>query len=404
MPSRPSLQSRPRLRPGVPLGGVAAVAVLAATVSWGLINGDPLVSSHKWPRSLDKIALALDSHGFNVQVDERLAERLKDKLAAKGRDGAIGDGNAVDMAGISNAVRARIDAAAKAATVKADRNSGRRDRDIQYLDRSTNPDGSNHLTAMVDAPSGVRLAGVMGTVRIKVVDDAADGVLFSLENSRKRYNLSIDDGLLWITGPGPDSQPAVTLDLAVPRGTPLLVNNFTGDLSVEGDLGAPARLELANGQMTLGALESVRVRITQSGTVSIGDVKDVAGVQLPASGEVRLGNVGSAAVEVIGQGRVRMGNINDGLALSLPGAGDVETGVMTGSLSAAIPGAGKVTIEGGTADRLAVGVTGAGTVAFNGVANNPRILMAGPGSVSLAGHQGTPKVYQVGPGKVELSH
>lgn len=407
MPTYPPLSSRPRLKPGVPLGGVAAIVVLAGTVGWALVAGDPVGSGDQLAKLGHKIEMSLGDGGVRVHVDDRVLERAQDRVAERMAERAkrmeMGDGRAVDMGAITRSVSEQIDAAAKAATAKADRNKGRRDGDIRYLDRTTADDGTNRITAMAEAPSGVRLAGVMGSVRIKVVGDAADGVLFTLENSRKRYNLSIDDGVLWITGPGPQSQPDVTLELSVPRGTPLLVNNFTGDLTVDGDLGAPARLELANGEMKLGALESVRVRITQSGTVSVGDVKGLAGVQLSGDGEVRMGNVGTAALEVNGNGAVKLGTVSEGLSVSMPGPGDIKVGMLAGSLGAAIPGPGTLTIGGGQVDSMAIGVTGPGTVDFNGKAKDPRVLMTGPGRVSLAGHSGTPKIYHVGPGKVELS-
>lgn len=407
MPAYTPLTPRPRLKPGVPLGGVAAIAVLVGTLGWALVAGGPSGSDDRLAKLGHKIEMSLGDGGINLHIDDRIAERVQDRvaerMAEKARRMEMGDGRAVDMGAINRSVSEQIEAAAKAATAKADRSRNRRDGDIRYLDRNTAADGSNRLSAMADAPSGLRLAGVMGSVRIKVVDDAADGILFSLENSRKRYNLSIEDGVLWITGPGPQSQPAVTLELLVPRGTPLLVNNFTGDLTVDGDLGAPARLELANGEMKLGSLESVRVRITQSGTVSVGDVKGLVGVQLAGDGEVRMGHVGSAAIELNGNGAVKLATISDGLSLSMPGPGDVRVDMLAGRLAAAIPGPGTLTIGGGQVDSMAVGVTGPGTVDFNGKAKDPRVLMTGPGRVSLAGHDGTPKIYHVGPGKVELA-
>ncbi|MFY8095647.1 MAG: GIN domain-containing protein [Niveispirillum sp.] len=395
------LSARPRLKPGVPVGGIAAVLVLATTVGWSLIADEPTDKLVNLTTLEKGLALSIGGEGITARVDEQVRDRVAESVAERAQRMQTADGRAVDMGAISRSVADRIEAAAKAATAKAESMHNRRDDDIQYLDRATAADGTNRLAATVEAPAGVRLAGVMGTVRIKVVDDAKE-VLFSLENSRKRYNLSMDDGVLWITGPGPQSQPNVTLDLAIPRGTPLLVNNFTGDLTVDGDLNAPARLELANGEMKLGNLDSVRVRITQSGTVSVGDVKGLAGVQLSGDGEVRLGHVGTAAVQLNGNGAVKMDSVKEGLSVSMPGPGDIRLDMLAGDLAAAIAGPGTLTIDGGQADSMAVGVTGPGTVEFNGKAKDPRVLMTGPGRVFLAGHDGTPKIYHVGPGKVDL--
>ena len=402
MHANPSLSSRPRLKPGVPVGGIAAVLVLATTVGWSLVAGDPVDKGIDLTKLEKGLALSIGSDGITARVNDKVRERVAERMAERGQREPSGDGRAVDMAAISRSVADRIEAAAKAATAKAESLRNGHDDDIRYLDRATAADGTNRLAATADAPGGLRLAGVMGSVRIKVADDAQE-ILFSLENSRKRYNLSIDDGVLWITGPGAQSQPAVTLDISVPRGTPLLVNNFTGDLTVDGNLGAPARLELANGEMKLGDLESVRVRVTQSGSVTVGDVKGLAGIQLPGDGEVRLGHVGTAAVELNGSGAVRMTSVSEGLSVSMPGPGDINVDMLAGDFAAAIPGPGTLTIGGGQANSMAVGITGPGTVDFNGKAKDPRVLMTGPGRVSLTGHEGTPKVYHVGPGKVDLS-
>ncbi|OYQ35842.1 hypothetical protein CHU95_06115 [Niveispirillum lacus] len=398
MHSHSSLSARPRLKPGVPIGGIAAVLVLATTVGWSLITDAPDDKTLNLSKLEKSLALSIGSEGISAEVRDRVAERVAENAQRM----EFADDRAVDMRAISRSVADRIEAAAKAATVKAETMRNRRDTDIRYLDRAISADGTNRLAATAEAPAGLRLAGVMGDVRIKVVDDAKE-ILFSLENSRKRYNISMNDGVLWITGPGPQSEPSVTLDIAIPRGTPLLVNNFTGELIVDGDLGAPARLELANGEMKLGDLESVRVRITQSGTVSVGDVKRLAGLQLSGNGEVRLGHVGTAAIELNGNGAIKMESAAEGLSVSMPGPGDVQVGMLAGDLAAAIAGPGTLTIGGGQADSMAIGVTGPGTVEFNGKAKDPRVLMTGPGRVSLAGHEGTPKVHHVGPGKVELS-
>lgn len=405
MNSRSPLNPRPRLTPGVPLGGIAAIIVAVGTIGWAVAVGDKGADgqTHKLDTAF---ALALDSRGITARIDDRVKQRLEEKLAAKRADpgwqNRTAEGRSVDMGAIARRVAESLDSAAKLATAKAEQARGRRDSDIRYLDRTTAPDGNNRLSAMANAPSGLRLANIVGTVRIKVVD-SADDILFSMENSRKRYTLSIEDGVLWITGPGPQGQPPVTLELAVPRGTPLLVNNFTGDLSVEGNLDAPARLELASGSMALGDLDSVRVRITQGGSVALGNIKDLAAIQVMGHGEVSLGDAGSAAIDLPGQGDVALGRVAGGLTLSLPGPGSVKAAAVGTSLAAAIPGPGTLSIDSGAVDSLAVGVTGPGTVDFGGSAKDPRVLLTGPGRVSLAGHEGQPRIYHIGPGQVSLS-
>lgn len=400
--TRSSGPSRPRLTPGVPAGGIAALLVAVGTIGWVVVAGDP-AKDHlaHLPKLGHDIALSFGPEGIRTDMRSKVDVRA-DRLVATRYQ--VPDARTVDMAAITRSVARASEIAAKAATAKAESHESIMDGDIRYLDRATGPDGTNRITAIAQAPAGLRLANISGSVKIKVADNADDGILFVLENSRKRYSLSIEDGLLWITGPGPDSQPTVNLELTVPRGSPLLVNNFTGDMLVEGDLDAPVRIELANGEIKMGSVSSARVRVTQTGSVKIGNVSGLAAVQLQGhGGEVKLGNVGTAALEIAGNGEIKLGTVADGLAVAMPGPGSIKVGEANGPLSAAISGPGSLDIAAGDARNLAVGVTGPGTVDFAGTAGDPQILLTGPGKVVLAAHKGTPKVFHVGPGQVTLS-
>ncbi|MFV3074641.1 hypothetical protein [Niveispirillum fermenti] len=394
----PPSSNRPRVTPGIPLGGVVAVLVTAGTIGWALATGDR--DGGGWLTGAEQhFARISDHRSLKTEVEVRTT-RSADRTEVRATTGHRPH-QAVDMAAIGRSVDAALETAAKAATAKADATRGR-DPDIRYLDRSSDQDGTNRLTATALAPAGLRLANVKGSVKIKVAD-AGDQILFTLENSRKRFNLSIRNGVLWITGPGPDSDPAVTLEVSVPRGTPLLVNNFAGDLTVDGDLQAPARLELAEGEMAIGGLESASVRITRSGTVSLGTVQGLAAVRVTGQGDVNIGKAGTAALDLTGPASVRLGVVDNGLSVNVPGPGTIKVGSVSGAVAAAIPGPGTLDIGAGTASSLTAGLTGPGELHFGGTARDPQILLTGPGRVILAGHEGTPNVYHLGKGEVRLA-
>ncbi|QJE74572.1 hypothetical protein HHL28_17220 [Aerophototrophica crusticola] len=307
----------------------------------------------------------------------------------------------VDLDAISRSVRAAADMAAKLATAPSESMPGH-DGGIRYLERTSAADGTNRVVATANAPAGLRLANIYGRVTIRV-DEKAAGVLFSMTNSRKRYNLEVQDGLLWVTGPGPDREPRTDLEFTVPKGTPLLLNNHTGELVVDGDLGAPVRLELARGRVDIpGTVASARVRVTQTGEVRLGRVDGLLAVQVPAQADVSAAGAGQAFAEVNGAGTLRLGPVREGLTLSIPGSGDVQVASVAGPVALAFQGVGKVDIADGAADRFQAGVTGMGTVRFNGTAADPQVLVTGPGSVTVAKVTGTPTVQQLGAGKVKL--
>lgn len=373
---------RSRLTPGIPVGGIAALAVTVGMVAWGLsVAEDP-------PAPPARVAMA-PSPPLPPAPGPRPSPR---PAALPG---------VVDLDAIGRSVRAAAEQAAKAATAASESMPGH-DGGIRYLERTSAADGTNRVVATANAPAGLRLANIYGKVTIRV-DDKAAGVLFSMTNSRKRYSLDVEDGLLWVTGPGPDSEPRTELEFTVPRGTPLLLNNHTGDLVVEGDLEAPVRLELARGRVDLrGRVASARVRVTQAGEVRLGEVAGLLAVQVPAQAQVNVAGAGQAFAEVNGAGTLRLGPVRGGLTLSIPGSGDVQVASVAGPVALAFQGVGTVDIADGRADRFQAGITGMGTVRFKGTAADPQVLVTGAGSVDIAKVTGTPVVQQLGAGKVRL--
>lgn len=370
--------SRPRLSPGIPAGGLTAIAVLAATGLWALLAEEPATPR---PSLEQRVEAFVHAH---AEPTIRVMTRP-------------------EPASISQAVAEQVRAAEKAATAKADAMGQRRDPDIDYLQRSTDDDGTTRITGRADAPGALRLADFKGDVRIKVVDGATE-TLFILTNSRKRFNLNVDDGVLWITGPGQGQKtdPPVTLEVSLPRGTPLLVNQFAGDLRVEGDLAAPVRVELMTGNLVLGDVTSARVRVRGDGSVRLGRVTGLLAVQVPGNGRVQAEDVGQLAVESKGSGDVRIGQVAQGAAIDLSGSGGVRLAGLQGPFQGSVTGSGLVEVREGAASPFNAVVTGSGALRFRGTATDPRILFTGSGALELARHQGVPQVNHVGRGRLDL--
>jgi len=386
---------RQRLRPGVPAGGIAAVAVTLTIIGWGLIAGEP-------ERDLSVVMMRAPGAPLAPLPPLPPAAPAAPLIVAPPLPPAVpgADSGPVDMQSITKAVRAAVELTGKAAVAPSEALNGHNG-DLRYIDRVKDGGENVRVVAEVVAPAGVRLARINGDVRIKV-DPAARTVLFSMENSRNRYDLDTSDGLLWISGPGPDSEPRTRFEMTVPPNTPLLLNEHVGDLTVEGDLGAPVRLELRRGNVSIDGVASARVRVTEVGDVRIGTATGPVAVQMKGTGNVRLDRVDQLFVDLPGAGDVQVGSVANGATLSLPGAGDVRIGTLSGAFSAALPGAGEVRVNGGSADSFTVAVTGPGGVDFRGTAADPRVLLTGPGHVKVERHTGTPEVRKVGDGALSL--
>lgn len=384
-----SLASRPRLTPGIPMGGIAAAAITLGMLGWGLAVGpeDTNVS-----RIDEAVRLA-------AAIRVAAAPHAPAPPAPPGRT----SGGIVDLRAIAAAANAGSELAAKMAVAQSEAMDGIGG-DVNVLERWQNvPTGDNRVVAEAVAPAGLRLAKVHGPVTIEIVP-GADRIRFEMLNSRKRYSLSASDGLLWITGPGPSDQPT-EFRITMPPGGALLINEYSGDMTVKGALNGPVRLDLSEGSIAFdGPAQSVRARVSGSGTVRLAEVKDLLAVQMRGSGEVNAGRVQRLTAELDGSGVVNVGGVAAEAVLDVPGSGGVNIGSLGGTLRAAVAGSGDVNVAMGHADLFEVGVTGSGGVRFGGTANDPRVLVSGGGDVLLAGHSGTPKVEKTGSGQVRLGN
>jgi hypothetical protein len=390
---------RTRLTPGVPAGGVAALAVTVLFVGWSMLAGpeEGAGDDHKVVifRSDAMPRLPLPPLPPQAPVAPRLppAPGMADS----------GIGSPIDGRPIAAQVKAMIkeseDRAVALAKAMEDQDS-----DVDVVERYENNRGENQVSAQAVAPAGLRLADVNGSVAIKV-DPAASAISFTMVNSRKRYNLSVNDGVLWISGPGPKSHPATDFTITVPTGTPLLVNDFVGSLTLDGDLKAPIRVELQRGEMDVrGSVSSARVRITESGKVELRKVDDLLAVQINGKGTVTADNADRVAGDLGGAGTLRVDTISSELVANLPGQSKLQIGTLNGLFRVNVPGYATVGIGDGQVRNFELAMRGAGDIRFGGIASSPRIDLSGAGNVSIARHDGVPSIRRTGIGRVALGN
>lgn len=383
---------RPRLTPGVPAGGVAAILVTIATVAMSIILGP---SDQDGGQRL--MTVLIPSIAPPPPVPPIPPVRAMYPVPRHGHAGVV------DMRGISRAANAGSEEAARLAVALAEAMDGSGG-DVTILERSENfATGGNRVVAEAVAPAGLRLANLHGQVTIRIVPDA-DRIRVEMVNSRRRYDLNVRDGLLRISGPGPSNQPADFTITMPPRGA-LLINDFSGDLTVRGALDGPVRLDLVQGTIAInGPVQSVRARISGSGSVDIADVRDLLAVQIRGSGKVAAGNANRLHAEIDGSGNMDVGAVRAETVLDIPGRGNVNIGNAAGIFRVAHAGSGDVTVSAGQVDLFEVGNVGSGNVRFGGTAARPRVLLGGRGDVTLAGHTGAPVVQRTGTGRIEMGH
>jgi hypothetical protein len=143
------------------------------------------------------------------------------------------------------------------------------------------------------------------------------------------------------TPPGPPPK----LDLDVPPGTGLVIENVTGEVVI-GDLGGPLSFAMT-------------------------------------AGSARIGRVGATRIELRGSGDVRIAAVTDRLEVAIEGSGLVEVaGGRVDTFSGTISGSGDIRFHG-TARRARAEILGAGTIGVHEVLEEPDISVVGTGSVAI---------------------
>lgn len=361
-----SSPTRPRLVPGVPVGGVLAALLAAGSLVWLLVGGG---SGHTG-KTL-RIGLVVDDGEPTitppVPPTPPAPPVAPDMLKAQAMTARI----QAEMA----RVQAAMDATGHANI------------------HGKSGDGGDEST-ITGTARALTLSNVRGDTVIHV-DPAAQGI--SLHAARGTLRSAVNDGVLQITGVTGDGDVLVTL----PPGTALTVNGASGDLVVDGALDADVRLDMRQGDVRLGDVRNLDVQIAQSGDLSVGTVSGKLSLRSLGSGDVRVGTVGSAELMLNGSGNASLGSVTQGLRATLAGSGDVQVGEAAGNVDVDLFGAGTVTVAKGSA-HLKATTTGGGDITFNGTAIDPILASHGSGTIHVAHIKGTPHVTKTGSGDISL--
>ncbi|MFV3127961.1 GIN domain-containing protein [Niveispirillum sp. KHB5.9] len=207
-------------------------------------------------------------------------------------------------------------------------------------------DGASKVTASVTGPA--RWVDL-----VEVRQEGGDLVIRQKESPRERRWREQED---W-----------VTVQVTVPAGTKLEIDDFAGEGTV-GDLRGAFSIDGMNsGKLAVGRVTTASVGIDGSGDVKLGDVDRDVSLEINGSGSVITGRTaGKAELEINGSGEITLAHAN-------------------GPISAEINGSGDIRIQSGLADPLAVEINGSGSLLLDGVARNQSIEQSGSGNVKVTG-------------------
>ncbi len=416
MDGSPSAIARPRLTPGIPAGGIAAVLVALGIIGWGLAaGGDKDGESHK------SVKISIGDEGPNVVVppvaptapmppmppmphfDQRSVERAVERaqreldrnatqlealqaarqgLATARESMRSASGNIPDAVDKGlKAAEARIDAKIAAATAAA---------------TTGGQDGVSK--ASFDAPRGISLVNLTGDVTISI-SNRNDKTSLEVEDGAQGVRTNLKDGVLTISqGNGTPG----SIHLSLPDSAAISVTDHVGDISIDGRTNAPLKLRMRRGDVSADRVGPTDINILESGSISIDRVEGPLKAAIQGAGNIAIGRAETLALEVNGQGEVSVDRVNEATKINVPGYADISINRINGPVKVDFSGAGTLGIEDGKAEPLDINLSGAGEVRFNGTAVNPRINASGSGSVHIARKEGNTQFNSSGSGSIHV--
>lgn len=419
----PSLSGRPRLTPGIPAGGIAAILVALGVMGWSLLAGEtddkgrspfrivapippvpPVPPMPALPRAPDMRASA-DTAADAAEIERAVHEAMRDVDMDATRMEALRaarQGLAEAQRGLAEArerlraegrdVPAIAEGALRIAEMGVAAASGAASGAGAGVNINSGPDGGRFLQSF-DAPKGVQFANITGNI---TVERSSRVSKVRLEVEGGGMNAEVRDGVLTVhAAPGGRS---TEISLTMPDSGDLTVVGLTGDLNVAGRSGGKLTVQVKRGDISAERVEALSVDILERGSVSVQRVDGPLRFSVTGKGELSAERAETAQIEVRGRGTVSLGRVNDGLTLSLPGQAEIDIGRVNGPVKADFPGAGRVSIGEGEAEPLHLTLTGSGKFEFNGTAHDPRVSASGSGDVYIARHQGQVNVRNTGSG------
>lgn len=415
-----SLSSRPRVSPGVPAGGIAAILVALGIMAWGLAAGDDdgdndhrshfslSIPEPPEPPAPPRPPRAPDVR-VNVDVDPAMIERtVRDALRDVDMDATRMEALREAQAGLAEAQReiaaAReeliregkdVPAIAEGALRAAEMGVAAASGAAQAALISNGADGS--FQQSYDAPRGVQLVNIGGDVTIER-SSRADKVKVEVDSGGGGMAAEVKDGVLTLRGGGDPHVGHASIRMTMPSDTDLTVAGLAGDLSIGGRSAAKLSVQLLRGDVSAERVGALSVEIMESGSVSVERVDGPLRFNVNGAGELSVERAESAQIEIKGHANVSLGRVNDALTLFVPGHAEMDIGRINGAVKVNFPGAGRISIGEGEAESLQATVTGAGTFEFDGTARNPVAVASGAGNIRIAKHEGTANVRNTGTG------
>lgn len=380
-----TLSNRPRLQPGIPAGGIAAIVVTLAAMSWGLFADRPT-----------------DAHGprFTFAVGDGMVPPAPPVPPAAPRAPQVEV--QVDAEGIRSAVREAmrsLDVEAIRRAAEQGRAAAERVREASRaggsMDSAAQADVGGTFSASFDAPRGVSLVDLTADITVEM-SRRADKVRLEVEGGGARLRTSVQDGALTLIGTNADAP--VTIRLTLPTQADLVLANVAGDLTISGRSEGALKVDLRRGDITAERVGSAAIVVREAGSISIGRVEGRLDFASHGAADLSVERTGVASLTVNGHSDVQIGRVEDGLTLAIPGHADVSIDRVDGPVKTDFAGAGSVSISEGEASSLQVAVTGAGEFRFDGLAHDPVVLASGVGSVHIARHEGRSRVQNTGQG------
>ncbi|WP_029012443.1 hypothetical protein [Niveispirillum irakense] len=412
--SAPSpLSHRPRLTPGVPAGGVAAVLVALGVIVWGSIAGDPVGDTVSFkvdtdfsipappapPAPPEAPSINVDVEGIRRSVAEamRQAEMNNDpdKLRMAEEKLAMAQQKLAAMEGMIPKAAQEALAAAKA-QVQAERARIVSNSVAGVATQESEIVGDSYRQSFT-APGGVRLANIQGDVMIEV-SSRAEKVQVNVDGGGG-LRTSLTNGVLTISGRGDDG---ADVRLVVPESARMNIAGHAGDVTIAGRSEAPLDVQMRRGTLRADRTSGATVNIAESGSVYIERVDGPFRARIGGSADIRVDRTETADLEVMGRADISIGRINDATNIAVPGYADINIDRVNGPVRVKFGGAGNISIKDGRAEPLQATLNGAGSLDFGGVAVNPQVTAAGSGSVSIAKHEGTPSLNSSGSGGIHL--
>jgi hypothetical protein len=200
----------------------------------------------------------------------------------------------------------------------------------------------------------LKLDDVVGTVRVDVKDSGPVALQINgLPDRVKNVHVAVKGNTLvieserigtvwdwrhWFDFRGGGNKPsALQINVAVPRGMPLDIDETAGNVTIGNTMG-PLKFSVQGyTQSSVGDVASADIDMAGAGRLTLGNVAGNVKIDAAGSGNIRIGNVGRLNADIAGSGSIAVGNIRGGVDVDIAGSGDFSAASVTGPPAPALP-------------------------------------------------------------------